>query len=177
MIFAYKSCILNGFLGQFSDVGFCAYYTDVIWICSCALICKCNVLADEHSYTNARHVETVEESLNVVVNLHPLSLPFPFQYALSHSCHNTVMPPLDLVKGVCEFCIVCAELWRPFFSVIGRDIVSPTRCYAPGLFDGRRGGATAIWSWCRSVLALSDARILCRLAYQFLVFAIALGGS
>ena len=41
------------------------------------------MLAYEHSDPNSRHVEAVEEGLNVVVNLHPLALTLVFENALS----------------------------------------------------------------------------------------------
>lgn len=70
------------------------------------------------------------------------------------------MPPLDLLQGFGELCIVCAELDGPFLSVVGGSVVSPR---GGGAFDlpavpvGVLVGALGQ----RAVLALLDARILC----------------
>lgn len=77
MVLAHEAGIFDGFLGEFVDVRFCADYADVVGVGALALVGQSNVLADEHADANARHVETVEESLDVVVDLHALLLSLP----------------------------------------------------------------------------------------------------
>jgi hypothetical protein len=84
------------------------------------------MLADEHADADARHVEAVEEGLDVVINLHPLSLALPLQNALCHSCDDAVVPPLDLLERVCELGIVGTQLRRPVLSIVGCGVVSST---------------------------------------------------
>jgi hypothetical protein len=47
-----------------------------------ALVRQGNVLADEHADADPGHVESVEEGLDVVVDLHALALALPLQYSL-----------------------------------------------------------------------------------------------
>jgi hypothetical protein len=64
------------------------------------------VLSYQHADSYSRHVEAVQECLNVVVNLHPLPLPFVFQDSLRNSRHNTVVPSLNFLQSLCEACVV-----------------------------------------------------------------------
>lgn len=85
------------------------------------------MLADEHADTNAGHIEAVEEGLYVVVDLHPLSLALPLEDALRNGGDDAVVPPLDLLQGVCKFGVVGTQLWRPFLAVVCSGEVSPAR--------------------------------------------------
>jgi hypothetical protein len=53
------------------------YYADIVWICPLPLVRERNVLSDEHPYAYPRHVKAIEESLYVIVDLHPLPFPLP----------------------------------------------------------------------------------------------------
>lgn len=176
VILANEARILNSFLGEFLDIGLCANYSDVVGIGPRALVCQGDVLADEHTNTDTRHVETVEESLDIVVNLHPLSLAFPLKDALRNGGHDAVVPPLDLLQCVCELCVVCAQLWWPVLTVVSRSIVS-SACALDFLCDAtavsvRISVSVAIRRRRGPVLSSLDARVLGRLAHQVLVAAL-----
>ena len=157
VVLAYEARVLDGFLGEFADVGLCADDADVVGVGARALVGEGDVLADEHTDADTRHVEAVEEGLYVVVNLHPLSLALPLEDALGDGCHDAVVPPLDLLQRVCKLCVVCAQLWRPFLAVVCGSKVSPARRCAPVLFAV--GIAVAVL-WRRAVLALLYAGVL-----------------
>ena len=83
------------------------------------------MLADQHPYTYPRHVESVQERLDRVVDLHSLSFPLVFEDALRYSGHNTVMPPLDLLQCGLKLCVVVVELRRPVsIAVVCRAVIS-----------------------------------------------------
>jgi hypothetical protein len=117
------------------------------------------VLADEHADADAGHVEAVEEGLDVVVDLHPLSLALPLQDALRDRCDDAVVPPLDLLQGVCELGVVCAQLGRPVQAIVGGGKVSSARGRA--LVVPAVAVAISVL-WRRAVLALLDAGVLRR---------------
>lgn len=174
VVFAYKARILNRLLREFPNVGLCAYDAHVVWVGARPLICECNVLADEHPDANARHVEAVKEGLDVVIDLHPLPFPLPFQDTLRNRGHNAVVPPFDLLQRVCELCVVCAKLRGPVSSVVCCGVVSPARCCAFAFPTCSVAIAVAICAWRRPVLSLLDAGVLCGLGYQALVLTIPL---
>ena len=134
------------------------------------------MLTDEHANTNTRHVKTVEEGLDIVVDLHPLPLTLPLKDALRNGGHDAVVPSLNLLQCVCELCVVCAQLWWPILSVICRSVISSTCaldffCDATAVSVGM-AIAVAIRRGRGSVLSSLDARVLGRLAHQVLVAAL-----
>lgn len=78
VILANKPCVLDGFLRQVADVGICTDDADIVRVRMRALVSQCDVLSDKHAYSYAAHVESVQESLDVVVYLHPLSFALVF---------------------------------------------------------------------------------------------------
>lgn len=83
MIFADKPRIFNGLLGKLANVCLGADDADVIGFGRMLLVSESNVLADEHPYPDAGHVEAIQEILYVRVDLHPLALPLVLEDALS----------------------------------------------------------------------------------------------
>ena len=137
-----------------------------------ALVGERNVLANEHADAYAGHVETIEEGLNVVVDLHTLTLTLVLEDALGNGGDNTVMSALDLVKCRCEAGIVVVQLRWPVTScIISGAVVSSC-------------GANLPVSLCsvgpmiqlRFVLAARNTGILCRLAQDTRCLAIIFGG-
>lgn len=59
-----------------------------------------------------------------MVNLHALSLSFPFQDTLRNGGYDTVMPSLDLVESGSKSLIVVMKLRRPVSCIIHRGKVS-----------------------------------------------------
>lgn len=169
VILAHEARILDSFLSEFVDVCLCANYADVVRVGALALVGEGNVLADEHADADARHVEAVEEGLNVVVNLHALLLSLPFQNALCHGRHHAIVPPLDLFQGLCELCVVGAQLHGPFLPVVGSGIV-PACCGRAFDLSRVAVAVTVRALGQRPVLALSDARILRAFGGQWVGF-------
>ena len=169
VVLADEARVLYGFLGEFVDVGLGADYADVVGVGALALVGEGNVLADEHADADTRHVEAVEEGLDIVIDLHALLLALPLQDALCHGRHHAVVPPLDFLQGLCELCVVGAQLHGPFLAIVGSGIVS-ARC--GGALDlPRVTVAVAIRTLGqRPVLALLDARVLCAFGSQRIGF-------
>lgn len=131
VVLADEAGVLNGLLGQLLDVCLCADDADVGWVAVVALVRQGNVLADEHADADARHVEAVEEGLDVGVDLHALAPPLVLEDALRHGGDDAVVPPLDLVQALGEFLVVELQLGRPVARVVDRGKVSPRN--GPGL--------------------------------------------
>jgi len=117
VILANKTRVLDSFLRQVPNVGICANYADIVGVCMCPLISQSDVLSDEHAYSYTAHVKSIQESLNVVVYLHALSLPFVFQDALCDSGNDWVVSPLDLFKCASKLVVVIGQLGRPLSVV------------------------------------------------------------
>lgn len=57
-----------------------------------------------------------------------LSLALPFQNALCHGSHDTIVPSLDVLKRLCKALVVVIDLrWPVFVIVIRRDVISSKR--------------------------------------------------
>ncbi len=156
MILAHKSCVVNGFLGEFSHVGLSTNYTDVIRFYCLLLICKGDMLTYQHSNAYSRHVEPIKEGLYIIIDLHPLPFPLVFEYALGNGCHYTVMPPFDPFQGPREALVVVVEFRRPVSFIVCRRIIPPR-----GTFACTIGKTVRLLG---PVLALFDTRVVCGLA-------------
>jgi hypothetical protein len=75
-----ESGVVNGFLGEGLDVGPRADDADVVW--SRGFVVEGYVLADEHADADAGHVESVEEGLDLGIDLGSLAVLFVFQNSL-----------------------------------------------------------------------------------------------
>ena len=113
MVLANETCVFDGFLRQVPHVGICANYADIVGVCMCPLISQSDVLSNEHAYSYTAHVEAVQESLDIVVYLHPLSFPFVLQDALCNGGYNRVVSPLNFLKSCRELVVVIRKLRRP----------------------------------------------------------------
>lgn len=113
------------------------------------------MLTNQHSYTNPRHVEPIEEGLDGGINLQTLTLSFPFKNTLSHGSYNTVVSPLDVLQSLGEAFIVIIQFWRPISVVVRWSIVSSAHggafTVAVAIQQGRGR---------RPILSFTDARVL-----------------
>lgn len=89
VVFAHEACVFDGFLRQLAYVAARADDADVVGFVPLALFRQRDVLAHEHADADARHVEPVEERLDVLVDLHALLFTFVFENALSWFLRNT----------------------------------------------------------------------------------------
>lgn len=102
--------------------------------------------------------------MNGRVDLHPLSDPLPFQNALCHGCHDTVVTSLDLLESLGESLVVIVELGGPIGVVISGDEISPACC------DSRLRVAVPVAvdrSRRRSVLTFTHAGVVSCLGENF----------
>ena len=165
VIFADEAGVFDGFLGKFAHVGGGADDAHVVGIRGSLAVRQCNVLADEHTYAYAGHVEAVKESLDVGVDLHALFFAFVLEDALGDGCDDAVVPSFDAFEGLSKALIVICEFGRPVATIFGGCEVA----------FGRRFDAVAIavavfftvGFWEGAVLALFDAWILSGLAQDF----------
>jgi hypothetical protein len=88
------------------------------------------VLADKHPNAYPRHVKSVEEGLDIVVDLHPLPFALVLIDTLRNGCHHAVMPPLDTFESPSESLIVIMEFWWPLALIICTSIVSSRGTFA-----------------------------------------------
>lgn len=100
VILADEASVLDGFLGQIAHVCLCTDDADIGRIRMSSLIGQSNVLAYKHANTDTRHVEAVEESLDVVVYLHSLTLALVFEDALGNGGHDAIVTALDLLESL-----------------------------------------------------------------------------
>ena len=141
VVFADESGVFYGFFGKFLDVGFRADNTDVIRVPVVRLVCQCNVLPNEHTNADTRHVEAVEEGLYGRVDLHALLLSLVFVDTLGNSCDDGVVPPLDLLQCALKFLVVVCELRRPVLTVVhGRKVASGIIVAIAAVFEGGISG-------------------------------------
>jgi hypothetical protein len=92
------------------------------------------VLANEHPYAYPRHVEPVQERLDVGVDLQTLPFSLPLENTLCNSSNDAVVSPLDMFQGVGKPIVVFGQLGRPLAAVVGRDkISSATRGSFPAI--------------------------------------------
>ena len=91
------------------------------------LIGQGDMLADKHADAYAGHVKAVEEGLNVVIDLHALSLSLPLENALRHGGHDTIVSPLDPVECLCKVLVIQLQLRRPISRVVHHGKISPRR--------------------------------------------------
>lgn len=158
VILANEARVFDGFLSQVLDIRLCADDTDVSGVAVVALVSQGDVLTDEHTDAYARHVEAIEERLNVVVNLHALSLALILQNTLRHGRHNAIVSPLDAVEGFCKSFVVQPKLGGPVSGVVHHGEVSPC---GDGLLLVEAIAVVGLRQRC--VLPLFDTRISCRL--------------
>ena len=125
------------------------------------------MLANKHTYPYSRHIETVEEGLDIGVNLHSLPIPLVFQNTLSDSGNNAIVAPFDVLQGFRETLVVIVQLRRPVVAVIRGSIVAAGR--------GRTSAVTVGVRLTRGVLALLDTGILRCMAEDLGVLTIPLG--
>lgn len=164
MILAHEACVLDGFLSQITDVCLCADDADVIRVRMGSLISQGNVLTNQHTDADTGHVETVEESLDIVVYLHSLTFAFVFENALCNGCHDAIVTAFDLLERLGEASIEVVQLGRPVIGVIAGAIVT---------LEGILSLASVLGLVeLRAVLALVDTRVLGSLAQYARVLAI-----
>ena len=154
MVLTHKSRVLNGFLSKLSDVRLRADDTDVVRFGMRALIGERNMLTDQHTDPNPRHVEAVEKRLDVRVDLHSLPVPLVFQDPLSDCRDHAVVPPFDVLERSGETLVVVAQLGRPVVAIVRRGVVAARRCQA---FAIAIAVAVAL---AIGVLSLADAGVL-----------------
>lgn len=123
VVLADEAGIFNGLLRELLDICLGADDADVGGVAVVALVGQGNVLADEHADADARHVEAVEEGLDVGVDLHALAAALVLEDALGHGGDDAVVPPLDLVQALGKLLVVELQLGRPVAVVVdGRKI-------------------------------------------------------
>lgn len=118
MVFTDEAGIFNGLLSQFSHVGLSTDDAYIVGMPGACLICESDVLAYEHSYANARHVEAVEEGLDGRVDLHALPLALVFIYSLSDGGDDAIMPSLYSFQCARKSFVVVGEFWWPIVAVV-----------------------------------------------------------
>jgi hypothetical protein len=74
VILTNETGVVDGFLSEGLDVGPRADDADIIW--SRGFVVEGNVLADEHADADAGHVESVEEGLDLGIDLGSLAVFF-----------------------------------------------------------------------------------------------------
>ena len=98
MILTYEARVLNSFLSQVAHVCLCTDDTDIVGVRVSSLIGQGNMLTDQHTDTDTGHVETIEESLDIVVYLHSLAFAFVLEDALCDGSHDTIVTAFDLLE-------------------------------------------------------------------------------
>ena len=169
VVLTHKSRVLDGFLSKLPNVRLRADDTHVIRFRMRALIGECNMLTDQHADPNPRHVEAIEERLNVRIDLHSLPVPLVLQDPLSDCRDHAVVPSFDVLECSGETLVVVAQLGRPVVAIVCRGVVAARRCQA---FAVAIAIAVAL---ARGVLALSDAGVLSGVTKDLGVLAVSSG--
>lgn len=82
------------------------------------------MLPNQHSYTNSRHVEPIEEGLDGGINLQSLPFSFPFENTLSYGSHDAIVTPFNLLESFGKAYVVIVQLGRPFTMIVRGNKVS-----------------------------------------------------
>ena len=127
VILTHKSRVLDGFLSELSDVRLRADDTDVVRFRMRALIGERNMLTDQHTDPDPRHVKAIEERLDVRIDLHALPIPLVLQDPLSDRRDHAVVPPFDVLERSGETLVVVAQLGRPVVAIVRRGVVAARR--------------------------------------------------
>lgn len=125
VVFAHESSVLNGFQSQVFDVCFRADNADIIWMMMLILMLEGNMLSNQHTNADTRHVKAVKEGLYCVVDLHTLPSSLVLQNSLSDGWHDTVVSSFYAFEHLCEAEIVILEFRWPVMMVIERCKVPP----------------------------------------------------
>lgn len=115
------------------------------------------MLADKHSNAYSRHVESVEEGLDIRVDLHPLTFSLVFIDTLRNGCHHAIMPPLDTFQSLGKSLVVVVQFWWPLALLVYAGIVPSGGAFACTII-------TIAIRLLRSVLAFFYAGVVCSLA-------------
>jgi hypothetical protein len=113
--------------------------------------------------------------LDIVVDLHALFTPLPFEDALGNGGDDGIVAALDAFEGFGKFCVVGGEFGGPFLAVVGGGVVAAGGGRAFDFADDFAfvgvvavGGAVAVavGLWDRFVLPAFYAGVLCGFAEE-----------
>lgn len=74
-------------------------------------------MAYQKTDSDARHVKSIQPSLDIVTDMSGIVTPFPLENTLSDSRDGRVMPSLDMLQQLGKAFVVVLDFWWPVRSV------------------------------------------------------------
>lgn len=114
------------------------------------------MLADEHTDTDAGHVETVEEGLDGAVDLHALAATLVLENALRHRGNDAIVTALNVVQSLSKALVVEVKIGGPVACVVDNSKVPARKALVLAIAVLKTAPAVGlalvngrIWSCCR----------------------------